>query len=290
MSWVGDAMAIGCALSWAIAVMTFRRAHAVDPVALNLFKNTLATVALLPTMLVFGVGFDLERSGGDWALLCVSGILGLAIADTLFLAGLRRIDASVAALADCTYSPTVLLLSFAFLGEPLQAGLVLGAPLVILGLVLVSWKKRGDARPVDRRGVLLCVAGVVTTAIGVVLAKPALERSHLLEATTIRLAAGASSLFLFEALAGRAKNAVSLFRPQSAWRYALPATFFGTYVAMILWLGGMKYGTASRAALLNQSGAIFVLVFSRILGEVIPLRRWAGAAVAIVGVLVVLLM
>lgn len=283
-------MALGCALSWAIAVLAFRKAHDVDPVALNLFKNTVATAALVPTMLVAGVALDLERSGQDWALLAVSGVLGLAVADTLFLAGLRRIDASVAALADCAYAPTVLLLSFTALGEPLRAGLFVGAPLVVLGLVLVAWKRRGDARPVDRRGVLLCVGGVVTTAIGVVLAKPALERSDLLEATVIRLAAGAGSLFAFEALAGRARKAVSLFRPQPSWRYVLPATFFGTYVAMILWLGGMKYGTASRAALLNQSGAVFVLVLSRLSGEVIPLRRWAGAAVAIGGVVAVLLL
>lgn len=58
---------------------------------------------------------------------------------------------------------------------------------------------------------------------------------------------------------------------------------------MIFWLGGMKYGTASRAALLNQSGAIWVLVLSRFAGEVIPMRRWAGAAIALAGVFVVLL-
>jgi drug/metabolite transporter (DMT)-like permease len=289
MTWVGDAMALGCALSWAIAVLLFRKARDVDPVALNLFKCTLAAVALLVTMRLSGVRFDLARSSSDWALLAVSGVLGLAIADTLFLAGLRRIDGSVAALADCAYAPTVLFLSIAFLHESFRVGLVLGAPLVVLGLAIVSWEKRGERKPVDRGGLLLCIAGVVTTAIGVVLAKPALDRSELLEATTIRLIAGSVSLFVFELAAGRAKKAVSLFRPQPAWRYALPATFFGTYVAMILWLGGMKYGTASRAALLNQTGAVFVLVFSRFAGEVVPLRRWAGAALAIAGVLVVLL-
>ena len=59
---------------------------------------------------------------------------------------------------------------------------------------------------------------------------------------------------------------------------------------MILWLGGMKYGSASRAALLNQTGAIFVLLFSRFAGEVFPLRRWAGAGLALAGVLAVLLL
>jgi drug/metabolite transporter (DMT)-like permease len=57
---------------------------------------------------------------------------------------------------------------------------------------------------------------------------------------------------------------------------------------MLLWLGGMKYGTASRAALLNQMGAIFVLVISRALGEVVPLRRWIGAALAVAGVCIVI--
>jgi drug/metabolite transporter (DMT)-like permease len=289
MSWVGDAMALGCALAWAIAVLTFRKARDVDPIALNLFKNTVAAVALLATMLVVEVPFDLDRSSADWALLAVSGVLGLAIADSLFLAGLRRVDGSVAALADCAYAPTVLLLSFTFLGEPFRVGWVAGAPLVVVGLAIVAWQKRGERKPIDRRGLLLCIGGVVTTAVGVVLAKPALERSDLLEATTIRLLAGASSLFVVRALAGRAREALVLFRPQPVWRHALPATFFGTYVAMILWLGGMKYGTASRAALLNQMGAVFVLMLSRFAGEVVPLRRWAGAAVAIAGVAIVLL-
>jgi drug/metabolite transporter (DMT)-like permease len=289
MEALGDAMAIGCAISWAIAVLTFRRLPEVDPAALNLFKNTLATLALIPTMLVAGVSLDLGRPQVDWALLVISGVLGLAIADTLFLAGLRRVDASVAALADCAYAPTVLLLSITVLREPMRVGLVVGAPLVVIGLALVAWKQRGSGKPVDRGGLALCVAGVMTTAIGVVLAKPALERSDLLEATTIRLASGSLALFAFETMRGRAARAVVLFRPQPAWRFALPATFFGTYVAMILWLGGMKYGTASRAALLNQSGAVFVLVLSRVLGEVIPMRRWLGAAIAIAGVAIVLL-
>lgn len=289
-SWVGDAMAIGCALAWAIAVMTFRRAREVDPVALNLFKNVVATALLLPTMALVGVGFDLSRSASDWGLLALSGVLGLALADSLFLAGLRRIDASVAALADCAYAPTVLALSITVLHEPLRLGLFVGAPLVVCGLVIVAWRTRGERRPVDPIGVLLASSGVMTTAVGVIVAKPALERSDLLEATTIRLAAGSIALFASQALIGRARAACALFRPQPAWRPALVATFFGTYLSMILWLGGMKYGTASRAALLNQLGAVFVLVFSRFAGEVVPTRRWLGAAVAIAGVVCVLVL
>lgn len=285
---VGDAMALGCALAWAIAVLSFSKLRAIEPAPLNLFKNAVAAVLLLLTMLVAGVRFDLSRSALDWGALILSGVLGLAVADTLFLAGLRRIDASVAAICDCAYSPTVVVLSVLVLGEPLRSGLLMGAPLVVVGLLVVSWKRRGSTKPVDARGVALCIAGVVTTAIGVVLAKPALDRSDLIEATTIRLAAGSIALFAYEALLGRARTVLSLFRPQPAWRWALPATLMGTYVSMLLWLGGMKYGTASRAALLNQMGAVFVLVLSRLSGEVVPRRRWAGAGIAIAGAVVIL--
>jgi drug/metabolite transporter (DMT)-like permease len=286
--WLGDAMAVGCALAWACAVLAFRRVEGVAPAALNLFKNTFSVALLVPTMALLGIGLDLERSVEDWARLIVSGVLGLAVADTLFLAGLRRVDASVAALADCAYAPTVLVLSILFLGEGIGVGLFVGTPLVVLGLVIVAWWRREEREPVDRDGVLLCMAGVMTTAVAVIVAKPVLERSELIEATLVRLAAGAIGIGLYELAAGRGPESLVLFRRHAAHRYALPGAFLGTYLAMILWLGGMKYGAASRAALLNQSATVFVLVLSRLGGEVIPARRWLGAALAVAGVIVVI--
>jgi hypothetical protein len=44
----------------------------------------------------------------DGPRLAGSGVLGLAVADSLFLAGLRGVDGSVAAVADTAYAPTVL--------------------------------------------------------------------------------------------------------------------------------------------------------------------------------------
>lgn len=289
-SWGGDAMALAAALVWAVAVLLLRRLRAVDPASVNLFKNTLATFLLAATMLATGRGVRTDRPAGEWAALLVSGVLGLALADTLFLAGLRRLESSVAAVTDCAYSPTVIVLSWLLLGERLRASLWVGAPLVIVGLLFVTWRTADGARtrvPVDPTGVALALAGVATTALGVVIAKPALDKSDLIEATTIRLVAGTLALALAQLALGRRRAAFELFRPGPAWRAAIPATVLGSYVGMVLWLGGMKYGTASRAALLNQMGAIFVIVLSRLSGEVVPLRRWIGVAVAVAGVCVI---
>ena len=287
-AWAGDGLALTCALSWAVSVLLFRKLASIDPDAVNLFKNATASVLLLLTMAITGTGFDVSRSLTDWLTLAASGLLGLAIADTLFLAGLRRIDASIAAVTDCIYSPSVIVVSTLWLGEQLRVGVWVGGPLVIAGLVLVSLRSR-LSKPPDGVGVALALAGVVTTAVGVVLAKPVLDKSSLVEATTVRLLFGSLGVFLFQIASGRVKSGLVLFKPQPIWRHAIPATLLGTYVSMLLWLGGMKYGTPSRTALLNQMGAIFVLLLSRfLLGEAVPRRRWAGALIAVSGVVAVL--
>lgn len=286
-------MALSCALCWASAVWLFRRAGPLDAKAMNIFKNIVSSALLLLTMWATGKSFDWQRSWQDWVALVVSAALGLSIGDTLFFMGLRRVGTSVAAVTDCTYAPTVMALSALFLGESLTGGLLLGAPLVVAGLVLVSWQGKGlpgkGVAKVDPLGVLYCVAGVVSTACAVVVAKPVLGRSDLIEATTVRLIAGTILLLIWDTAAGRLHIGLSLLRPQPAWRKVLPATLIGTYVSMLLWMGGFKYTEqASRAALLNQMGTVFALCFAALSGEVIPKLRWGGAALALAGAVTVL--
>lgn len=294
---LGESMALACALCWASAVWLFRRAGSVDAKALNIFKNVIASVLLLLLMAATGRSFDWQRSWGDWLALTMSAALGLSVGDTLFFMGLRRVGTSVAAVTDCAYAPTVALLSAVFLAETMQGGLAIGAPLVVAGLILVSWQRTPQvdsadhaAKAVDRLGVVYCIAGVMITAVAVVVAKPALGRSDLIEATTVRLIAGTVLLLIWDGLAGRLHLAAALFKPQPVWRYIVPATIVGTFISMLLWMGGFKYtAEATRAALLNQMGTVFALIFAALSGDVIPRLRWAGAGLAFAGAVTVLL-
>lgn len=288
---IGEAMALSCALCWASAVWLFRRAGAVDAKALNIYKNVIASALLLVLMAATGRSFDVQRSAGDWAALVVSAALGLSLGDTLFFLGLQRVGTSVAAVTDCTYAPTVAVLSQLILGETLQGGVLVGAPLVVAGLGLLSWQRpTPGSPPADRLGIAYCVAGVVATATAVVVAKPALGRSDLIEATTVRLIAGTVLLVIWDGAVGRLHHTAALLRPQPVWRLILPATIIGTFISMLLWMGGFKYtAEATRAALLNQMGTVFALVFAAMSGDVIPGQRWAGAALAFAGAVTVLL-
>lgn len=295
MSHLGEWMAIGCAFCWALAVTLFRRVGIADPWALNLFKNVVATVLLVATMLAVGIPLDTDRSTTDWLRLAGSALLGITVGDTLFFAGLQRIGGSVAAVVDCAYSPTVVVLSVLLLGETLRGGLLLGAPLVVAGLLLVTWQPRPSAGQaveptVSRAGVLLALGGVLSTALGVIVAKPALERSNLIEATTVRLVVATVSIALRQLQAAHRPATRALFGSPQAWRNLVPASVVGTYLSMLLWLGGLKYAPASVASLLNQLSTVFLLVLARVVGgEIVPARRWTGAAVALAGTVVIVL-
>jgi len=78
--------------------------------------------------------------------------------------------------------------------------------------------------------------------------------------------------------------------PSRVWRTLVPASVLGSYVAMLLWLGGFKWASASTASVLNQLSTVFTIVLAWIfLGERLSLRRALGAALAVAGALLVLL-
>jgi drug/metabolite transporter (DMT)-like permease len=283
---VGELCAVGCALAWSTAVILFKRAEHVGAAQTNLFKNTVALVCLGATLLAMGTAWPVGRSGGDWLRVCVSGLIGIAIADTLFLATLRRLGAGLTAIVECVYAPTVVLLSVLFLSERPGLGFAAGGVLVILGVFLATRGERGSAKDVGG-GLALGVASIVLMGVGIVLVKPVLEVSSLVEITFVRVAVGVAVQALWSLLWHRAVFAV--FVPQPAWRTLLPGAILGSYIAMLMWLGGFKYTDASVAAVLNQLGAVFTLLLGwRVLGEPLHRLRLAGAALAVSGAVLVL--
>jgi drug/metabolite transporter (DMT)-like permease len=64
----------------------------------------------------------------------------------------------------------------------------------------------------------------------------------------------------------------------------VPASFFGSYFSLILWMGGMKYAKVSVAAALNQLNTIFIVVLAAVfLKERLSLWKVAAVILAFVG-------
>ncbi len=285
----GEICALLAPLAWFAAVVFFKRAAVVAPISLNLFKNSLAVVLLLVTMALAGIGFPADRSAEDWTRLLGSGLVGLALGDTLIFGALARIGAARLAVVDTIYAPLVVLLAWAFLGESPGPSFLVGAAAVLGGIALASYPRAGAAEEGPARddlvvGTLLAMGAIASTAVGVVLAKPALQSGHLVEITCTRLVAGVAGQLAWVAVRGDWSQAAEAFRPGGPWRNLVPATFIGTYLALVLWLGGFAWADASVAAVLNQLATVYILVFARVfLGETLRPRQVAGGLLAAAG-------
>jgi len=123
----------------------------------------------------------------------------------------------------------------------------------------------------------------------IVMIKTVLNNSPVLWATWVRLLAGTVVLVPMLLASPRRRE---LIRSLVKWRsfgYPLAAAIVGTYLAMMCWIGGMKYATVSVAAILGQMATIFTLVFARIfLGEPLTPARLTGAFAAAGGAIILL--
>ncbi len=287
MLMLGEVLSLGSAIAWAAAVVLYKRSDEVHPETMNLFKNVVGVLLIGLTLVLMGEGIDVDRSTEDWARLVLSGVIGIAIADTLAFAALRRLGAGLMAVVETSYAPSMVLMSVVFLGDALGWTFVLGGTLVAGGVFVASYAPTRD-RPAGRdpvgRYIGIGVAGIVLMAAGIVLAKPALDRGGVVEVTFIRLVAGTLAQLIAILPRRAARQRLSIFKPQRVWRTLVPGSFFGGFLAMVFWIGGMKYTTVSVAAILGQMATIFTLIFARMfLAEPLTRNRVIGAAAAAAG-------
>lgn len=296
----GEIFALAAAVTWATALVLFKRSgETVNPLSLSLFKSVVGCLLMALTVGVVGSDANAgdspaqsiaDLSAGQVGILMASGIIGIAIADTLLFFALNIIGVGLVTVAECSYTPCVMLVAWLMLGETLEAHHLLGAALVLSGLLLSSTHAPppGRTRGQLLGGSALAVLAIVLMAVGIVWAKPVLEQAPLLPATLLRLIGGTAALALILGLDARRKRHFAVFRPTPAWRTMLPASILGTYLAMIFWVGGFKYTSASIAAVLNQTSMIFALIMATIfLREPFTGRKGLAAGLALVGVFVV---
>jgi len=127
--------AVLAALFWSITVILLRiSGFRLDPVPLTFFKSFVAVACFLVVIPLTGLPLAPGLPWEAHARLLVSAVLGISIADTLFVAALSRLGASLQALADCIYAPAVALVGWLMFGETLNFWEVLGGALVLVGV------------------------------------------------------------------------------------------------------------------------------------------------------------
>lgn len=281
------------AVAWAVAVILFRRSgERIPPFGLNTFKGVVGMALFLPTFVVLGhpavpAGVSLR----DGLVLAATGVVGIGIADTLFFASLNRLGAGRSAIVDCLYSPAVVACSALVLGEPTGPFLLVAMACMAVAVLVGTWEPASADAPEPRDlrvGLALGALSMGLMAVGIVGAKPVIDRAPALWSATVRLAGGLGFLGLQAALHPRSRaEARAAFTPGPHWRVALPAAFIGTYVALLLWIAGMKYTYTNVASVLNQSSNVLVVLLAAVfLREPLTVRKVVavllGASAAVI--------
>lgn len=290
--YLGEMMALTTAVVWAFGVILFKRSgEYVHPIALNTYKNILAGLLFIPTIYLFGETLFYDAPIEDYLLLFLSGALGIGIADTLFFKSLNYLGASLTAIIDCLYSPSIIFLAFIWLGESMSVLQLIGAILIISAILAAATKKgRGIVNKRDFIfGLIYGTLGMLTMGVGIVMIKPLLERSPLIWSTEMRMIGGLLVLIVNLILHPRRKAIIMTALDKRVWKDTLFGSILGTYVALIFWLGGMKYTQASTAAALNQTSNIFIFVFAAVfLKERLTTMKTMGIVLAMIGAYLVI--
>jgi len=294
---LGSIFALSSALFWAIAVILFKKAgECFSPLSLNIYKSMVALILVALTMVILGIPFVPDVATEDWLLLALSGFLGITLADLCFFIALNRLGASMVAVVECLYLPSVLFFSFFLLEERLGLGGILGGILVMSAILvgaLSSPQKSHNptapgSRPVSpgsiRAGIVTGCLGIIFMALGIVMVKDVLEHTNVFWATLVRVGAGALTLGIMVFFHPKRKRYLNELKFSKSWYTALPASVCGNFIALLFWVAGMKYTTASRAGILNQMSTIFIFILAAVwLKEPITPHRGIAICLAVTG-------
>jgi drug/metabolite transporter (DMT)-like permease len=293
---LGETCAVLSALTWAIATVLFTTAsRQLRPEAANLFKTTLASVLLVLTLLALKGRAAFQLPDQTEALyLVASGLLGIAISDTLYFWCLREIGAWRTLVISCLAPPVTVLLSALVLRDPMRAVEIIGMIVALAGVILAvigGRRRREDGLSFTRSGLAVGITSSVAISIAIILTKVGTAKTGALEASTIRIVVAVPGILLIQMLRPGFRSSVrSALNPPGKVRL-ISASLIGTYVAYLLFIAGIKYAHAGVATALAATSPAFVIPLSAVfLKERITLLAVIGTTLAVAGIAILFML
>ncbi|HXT00623.1 MAG TPA: DMT family transporter [Elusimicrobiota bacterium] len=287
---LGCAAALGSAASWALSSILFRKVgEDVAPAGMNLAKGGIGLLLMGAALLAAGAG---GTDGRAFLLLGASGLLGIAVGDTLFFEALMRLGPKLTMIVGLICPALTIALSVVLLGERPSARTWLGMLLTLAGLAVVLWR-RGAAeggRGKLAAGLLFSALSALCMALSVVLAKVGVAGVSALEAAFIRHLWAAAGLALWGTSTGRISGWLRPFREPRLLKLILASAVVVIFGGFCLSMVALKHVDASVAAVLNTTEPLFILPMTAVLlKERTTARELAGAAAAFAGVALIFL-
>lgn len=199
-----------------------------------------------------------------------------------YLVGLQWVPAATASLVFFTYPAVVVLLSAAFLGEPLTPRRVVALALTVGGCMLTAGAGLHGGEP---RGLVLILVGVVFIAVFVVASRPVLEDAPALSSSAFTLLATALLTVAVAFLVGGRDGMALGGGPRAAVLTGLVG-LLATALPVTLFLTAVKLLGPGKAAIYSTLEPAFTVVLAAwLLAEPISGGQLVGGSLILVGVL-----
>jgi len=288
---IGVLAALAAALCWTLSSALWRQLPtSLSAAQLNLLKNWLALLLLAPALLLRPWSPQAQAAPLAWMLLGLSGVLGIALGDSLYFAALRRLGTRRTLTLDAGGPAVTALAGLVWLSEVPTAQHWFGLALITAALVLVALQQpavaaAGVGPPVGHRlGVLLALGALLAGSGGALLARAALRDGALdpLQAAAARLlVAGLVLLPLARRLPGWPPQP----RPaQRRWPLWLLATLLGTSAGIALQQTALQRLPGGTAVALLATAPLMALPLARLEGDHPGWRGVLAALLALGGI------
>ncbi|MHB1414788.1 MAG: DMT family transporter [Chloroflexota bacterium] len=290
----GELAGLACAGAWAVISMILRgAAEHISPVAVNGLRCTFAAVTLAIIVALTGrIDALIALPIGVLTAIIISGVVGQAIGDALFIRSAKTVGAS-RALPISGISPLLTVaLAAAFLGETPSPFGVLGAFFVLAGVYLLAFpygrlKNTGDLiSKADRTGVLFALAAAGCYSISTVVIRHGLVGADLVAANLARLVTASFMLMGLEVAQAGPRMPRGLSR-----RTLVIMVLTGALSAFssLMYLTSVYYAGAGKAAILNSTSPLFGLPLSLVfLRERVTRRTLGGTLLSVAGIWLVI--
>lgn len=286
--WFGVACALAGSIAFSGKPVLVKAAYQYGVDTTTLLALRMLFAAPLFMMMAWWAGrMTVAVSAREIAGLAALGFLGYYLGSFLDLAGLQYISAGFGRLILYLYPTLVLLLSAAFLQQPLRGRRVLSLALSYAGIALVfsAEARLGDDLGLTAFGALLVFGSAVTYAVYLVAGS-----RLVLKFGSMRFSAYASLIATGFVIAhfSATRPLQALVVAEEVYLLVAVLAVFSTVLPLWLMAEGLKRIGANQVSLTGCIGPVATMAFAwMFLGESVSAEQLAGAALVLAGVLII---
>ena len=267
---IGAVYALTAALVWAGSSTIIKSITTkIDALSLSALRLCVASLLLLAVISLSGrITEFINTPLMPLVYVIISGIIGLAVGDTVFIKSLSYLDVSRAfPIAQCAYPVFTMFLAVSLLGESFTWVTGLGTFLVLLGIYLITstWKASGinsTSGRISGKGIVLALIAGIGWAVATVTLKLGVMEMDPLVAGAIRISSAAIVLLSF-ALSQRKRGALQLRKYGSpSLALALTSGLISPGMGMVFFITAIQLLGAGKTAVLSATSPLFLLPFS----------------------------